>query len=88
MAVEKGFLPSPGPIRQGQLGKNRVSMTLKRDGANLNIGATFADELAITGEGSQPQIDARSYTEVVLAQDMKITHLEHGIGPDVVKTEA
>ena len=77
MAVEKGFLPRPGPICQGQLGKNRVSMALKRDGAYLNIGATLADKLAVAGERGQPQIDVGGYTKIVLAQHMKIAHLEH-----------
>jgi hypothetical protein len=62
-------------------------MALKRDGANLNIGATLANKLAITGEGSQPKIDAGGYAEIILAQDMKVAHLEHGVRSDVVEAE-
>ena len=77
MAIEERFLPSPGTIRQSQFGKNRVSMTLQRDGADLNIGATLGDKLAVAGERGQPQIDVGGYAKIVLAQHMKIAHLEH-----------
>ena len=62
-------------------------MALERDGANLDISATLADALAITRKGSQPEIDAGGYAQIVLAQDMEIAHLEHGVRPDVVKAE-
>ena len=71
------FLPRPGPICQSQFGKNRVSMTLQRDGADLNVGATFGDKLAIARKRGQPQIDIGGYAEIVLAQYIEIAHLEH-----------
>jgi hypothetical protein len=52
-------------------------MALKRDGADLNVGATLGDKLAVAGERGQPQIDVGGYDKVILAQHVKIAHLEH-----------